>query len=509
MQGTVRAQKKSTMGVDNYKASTIPSIINSITRKRLESTSNSGPCTPNQDGSSTKAQLMDSTMSPKDTRTKSHAFVIANGRWSKEEDKRLRMAVERHGAQNWKEISLIMAKFGNGMSRSDTQCLHRWKKVLKPGILKGPWSKEEDNTLVKLVSAYHGSVVKWTKVAEQLPGRLGKQARERWFNHLDPTLKKEPWSDSEHSILIASQRELGNKWTEIAKRLPGRSENAVKNRWNSCRRRHSDFDSSKDESSHRYGTDAKARAQIKTKGDYSVPSTDSYGKKKQFQNVNFALTNNTKRKNTTSVSSSVHRPASSGSRRTTDKQPRASTKVNDSTYRFKTESFTGAYSYKRKSYHKAEQCTAALSKRHKTSSKVSSPQKVSLSNATLEPSPKLPASIRKAVAPTADNSPKNQLNIGSPAWSRFALDMTSWNNSRGSLKGSPSNASLAMPSTPLLEPNPIKSKFPKVEDFDAELGDGFCDDLNLLFNEEFGPDADHCDLRDDLSVVGLGISHYA
>jgi hypothetical protein len=78
----------------------------------------------------------------------------------------------------------------------------------------------------------HGSI-KWCVVAKNVPGRVGKQCRERWMNHLDPSVKKCKWSDEEDETMIRMQQQFGNRWSEIAKSLPGRSENAVKNRWNS------------------------------------------------------------------------------------------------------------------------------------------------------------------------------------------------------------------------------------------------------------------------------------
>ncbi len=95
----------------------------------------------------------------------------------------------------------------------------------------GPWTIYEDKTLIDLIEKYGPQ--KWSFISKALKGRSGKQCRERWYNHLSPDINMSEWSLEEEMLLLLMHNKLGNKWSELRKYLKGRTDNNIKNHWNS------------------------------------------------------------------------------------------------------------------------------------------------------------------------------------------------------------------------------------------------------------------------------------
>ncbi|KAL8267412.1 hypothetical protein R6Q59_004756 [Mikania micrantha] len=101
---------------------------------------------------------------------------------------------------------------------------------------KGAWTKEEDDRLISYIRAHgEGCWRSLPKAAGLL--RCGKSCRLRWINYLRPDLKRGNFSDEEDELIINLHSLLGNKWSLIAGRLPGRTDNEIKNYWNTHIRR--------------------------------------------------------------------------------------------------------------------------------------------------------------------------------------------------------------------------------------------------------------------------------
>ena len=146
-------------------------------------------------------------------------------KWTEEEDQKLIALVSESKTSNWVELA---QQFEN---KTAQQLSERYEKVLNPSLIKGSWTREEDQKIIEFVKA--NGTKSWSKLSTTLPGRIGKQCRERWKNHLNPDVNRDPWSPEEDQILIQLHSELGNQWVKIAEHLPGRSDNSIKNRWNS------------------------------------------------------------------------------------------------------------------------------------------------------------------------------------------------------------------------------------------------------------------------------------
>lgn len=147
--------------------------------------------------------------------------------WSREEDTLLIEAANKFKQKSWTKVSLFFK------DKNAAQCRARYKRI-RPGIVKGPWTLEEDEKIIDLVSQMGKN---WALISKLMPTRNGKQIRDRFLNYLDPNINKIKFTDDEDKQILDLYIKHGSRWSVIAKHFKGRTGDMIKNRFYSCLKR--------------------------------------------------------------------------------------------------------------------------------------------------------------------------------------------------------------------------------------------------------------------------------
>jgi hypothetical protein len=158
---------------------------------------------------------------------------ISSFGWNNDEDARLTDIMKKYkNPRDWEPIAKEL-----NCGRSAKECHERWIRYLKPGVRKGQWTDHEDAIVIDAVgTSTEQPFTRWSDLAQQLPGRVGKQIRDRWVNHLNPNINHLPFAREDDLLLWEGHKKLGKRWVEISTKYfnSSRSENHIKNRWYSA-----------------------------------------------------------------------------------------------------------------------------------------------------------------------------------------------------------------------------------------------------------------------------------
>jgi hypothetical protein len=163
------------------------------------------------------------------TRFRRQTLTSSGTIWTAAEDELLKKLVSETPSVSWCAIAPFFP------NKTAPQLASRWDKVLNPRLVKGSWTHEEDEAIMNFVQ--QNGDKDWARLAAVLQDRTGKQCRERYKNHLDQSVNHADWTAEEDEKLGQLHALYGNAWTKLAVFFTGRTDNCIKNRWNSTIRK--------------------------------------------------------------------------------------------------------------------------------------------------------------------------------------------------------------------------------------------------------------------------------
>jgi myb proto-oncogene protein len=159
---------------------------------------------------------------------------VCTGTWDKDEDIKLKNAVEKHGGMDWTAIAALV------LGRTSSQCQHRWHRILDARVDRTPgcsgrWTLDDDTKLKNAVHKHGGK--NWPAIEALVPGRTRSQCKTRWHDVLDPSInlvnrRTGKWEEDEDIKLKNAVHKHGGKdWVAIAALVPDRTMNQCRGRW--------------------------------------------------------------------------------------------------------------------------------------------------------------------------------------------------------------------------------------------------------------------------------------